>query len=164
MRVMTTFAAVVLLGSAAIHAADIHVAGGGDDAADGAAGRPAATLARALELVRDLRVAEPGRTTPLVVELAAGRHELAAPLVIGPEHSGTEASPTVFRAAAGTTAEVSGGRVITGWQVDRASGSDRWTVHLPDVESGDWSFMQLFVNGQRRFRPRLPAQGWFTIA
>ncbi|MCE9632507.1 MAG: right-handed parallel beta-helix repeat-containing protein, partial [Planctomycetia bacterium] len=47
---------------------------------------------------------------------------------------------------------------------DRASGSDRWTVHLPDVESGDWSFMQLFVNGQRRFRPRLPAQGWFTIA
>lgn len=37
-------------------------------------------------------------------------------------------------------------------------------IHAAEIEAGDWSFTQLFVNGQRRFRPRLPAQGWFTIA
>ncbi|HVT13633.1 MAG TPA: right-handed parallel beta-helix repeat-containing protein [Fimbriimonadaceae bacterium] len=28
----------------------------------------------------------------------------------------------------------------------------------------DWSFSQLFVNGERRYRPRLPRSGYYTIA
>ena len=34
------------------------------------------------------------------------------------------------------------------------------TASLPDVKSGQWSFAQLFVNDQRRFRPRLPRHGY----
>ena len=31
------------------------------------------------------------------------------------------------------------------------------------MKSGKWSFAQLFVNDQRRFRPRLPKHGYYTI-
>lgn len=52
----------------------------------------------------------------------------------------------------------SAGRRITDWRV----GEDgRWRVTLPQVKSGQWRFSQLFVNDQRRFRPRVPAKGYF---
>lgn len=164
MRSLTLHLALSLLLGAAACAADVHVAPGGDDAADGSPGHPVATLRRALDRVREIRAAEPARATPLVVEVAAGRHELDQPLVIGPEHSGTETSPTIIRAEAGGRPLISGGRLIAGWEARQVEGRERWVAHLPDVASGTWSFAQLFVNGQRRFRPRLPATGWFTIA
>lgn len=145
-------------------AADVHVAVTGDDAADGSATAPVASLRRALDLVRDLRAADPDRDTAIVVEVAAGRHELADTLVILPQDSGTERSPTVIRAAAGARPVVSGGRVVSGWREHVVDGRPRWIVDLPDVERGTWRFAQLFVNDQRRFRPVLPAGGWHTIA
>ena len=71
--------------------ADVHVSPAGNDAATGAADAPVVSLRRALDRVREIRAAEPGRATPVVVEVADGRHELAATLVIMPEDSGTEA-------------------------------------------------------------------------
>ncbi len=50
---------------------------------------------------------------------------------------------------------------LDGWQ----TGADgRWHKVLDDVKAGKWSFTQLFVNDQRRFRPRLPKHGYYTIA
>jgi hypothetical protein len=144
--------------------ADVHLAPGGDDADDGAAGRPVATLRRALDRVREIHRTAPDRATPIVVEAAAGRYELAATLTLGPDDSGTAAAPTIVRAAAGTRPVFSGGRSITGWQVEQSPTGPRWKATLPDVAAGTWSFAQLFVNGQRRFRPVVPATGWFTIA
>ena len=100
----------------------------------------------------------------VVVDVADGRHELGDTLVLGPEDSGTERSPTVIRAAAGARPVVSGGRVLTGWREHAVDGRPRWTVELPDVRAGAWRFAQLFVNDQRRFRPTLPAGGWHAIA
>jgi hypothetical protein len=91
-----------------------------------------ATLRRALDRVREIRAAEPGRATPVVVEVADGRHELAATLVITPEDSGTEASPTVIRAAAGARPVISGGRAVHGWQAADVDGRPRWSVELAD--------------------------------
>lgn len=145
-------------------AGDVHVAAGGNDAADGAAGRPVKTLRRALDRAREIRAGEPGRTSPLVIEVADGRHELAGPLRIGPDDSGSKTSPTVLRAAAGSRPVISGGRLITGWTVAAGSGGPQWSVRLPEVADGTWNFTQLFVSGQRRFRPVVPAEGWFTIA
>ena len=145
-------------------AAEVHVAVGGDDAADGAAGRPVRTVRRGLDRLREIRAAEPGRQTPLVIEVADGRHELATTLRLGPDDSGTEAAPTVIRAAAGSRPVVSGGRVITGWKVEARADGPRWSVTLPEVAAGRWTFAQLFVSGQRRFRPVVPADGWHTIA
>ena len=55
-------------------------------------------------------------------------------------------------------AVVTGGRRISGWTV----GTDGvWRVTLPEVRAGKWNFSQLFVNGERRYRPRVPAEGWY---
>ncbi len=55
-------------------------------------------------------------------------------------------------------AVITGGRKLTGWQVG-ADGA--WRVTLPEVAAGQLNFSQLFVNGVRRYRPRVPAVGWF---
>jgi len=161
---LLAFAAAVSCPLAAVLAADVHVAVSGDDAADGSVATPVRSLRRALDRIHEIRTAEPDRATPIVIEVADGRHEMAEPLVILPADSGTEASPTLIRAAAGARPVVSGGRVITGWQVADVAGRPRWTAHLPEVQAGGWNFAQLFVNDQRRFRPVLPAAGWHTIA
>ena len=148
----------------AVSAADVHLSPAGRDEADGSAARPVATLRRALDRVREIRTADRGRETPVEILVADGRYELAEPVVITPEDSGTERAPTVIRAAAGARPILSGGRVIRGWQVRREGGRERWTVELPEVKAGTWNFSQLFVNDQRRFRPVLPASGWHTIA
>ena len=68
--------------------------------------------------------------------------------------------PTIIRAAKDARPVISGGRVISGWKV----GDDgRWRVTLEDVKAGNWYFAQLFVNDQRRFRPRLPKNGTYYI-
>jgi len=146
--------------------ADVTVAPAGNDQHDGSATSPVSSLRRALDRVRALRAAEPDRAGPFVVEVADGRYELAATLVITPEDSGTAESPTVIRAADGARPLFSGGRLITGWTVTQESPQEkpRWTAVLPDVKAGAWNFAQLFVNDQRRFRPVLPATGWYTIA
>jgi len=56
---------------------------------------------------------------------------------------------------------LSGGRKIESWATNRKGW---WEATLPDVATGDWYFSQLFVNDQRRFRPRLPGKGYYTIA
>jgi hypothetical protein len=163
--IMRIVAGLVVGGGAALAvAADVHVGPGGDDAADGSAARPVRTLRRALERLQEIRAGEPGRAGAFVVEVADGRHELAETVRIGPEDSGTEAAPTVVRAAAGARPLLSGGRMIAGWKVEAGAGGPRWTVHLPEVAAGTWNFAQLFVAGQRRFRPVVPAEGWYTIA
>jgi hypothetical protein len=101
--------------AAPAHAADIFVAPTGTDAADGSTGKPVATLRRALDRVRAIRAAEPGRESPIEVELADGRYELAQPVELTREDSGTERSPTVIRPAAGGRAVLSGGRAVKEW-------------------------------------------------
>ena len=161
----TLAAAVVLVAAVTriVVAADVVVAVDGRDAADGSAARPVASLRRAFDLVRERRRQSAGLDRPLVIEVGPGRHELPDTLVLGPEDSGTERSPTIVRAAAGGRPVISGGRVIHAWE-PADDGSGQWMARLPTVPLGEWNFAQLFVNGQRRFRPVLPVAGWHTIA
>ena len=158
-------AAVVLVAAVTriVVAADVVVAVDGRDAADGSAARPVASLRRAFDLVRERRRQSADLDRPLVIEVGPGRHELPDTLVLGPEDSGTERSPTIVRAAAGGRPMISGGRVIHAWE-PADDGSGQWMARLPTVPLGEWNFSQLFVNGQRRFRPVLPVAGWHTIA
>jgi hypothetical protein len=109
--------------------------------------------------VRDLRRREPARATPVHILLRGGMHLLDEPFRLTPEDSGSAASPTVYAAWPGETPVVSGGVLLSGWQVKEG----RWEVALPAVQAGEWSFCQLFVNGERRWRPRLPREGYYFI-
>lgn len=83
--------------------------------------------------------------------LPAGRIELRQPLML---RSGTK----LVGSKKGTV--LSGGTEIKGWKV----GPDgRWRVTLLDVKTGKWNFSQLWVNGERRLRPRWPKNGYSYI-
>ena len=143
----------IMLSASLVAAApvELFVAPTGSDAAAGTKAAPFATPARARDALRELRAA--GRLTDGgLVTFAGGIYYLADTLTFTPEDSGTEAAPIVYRAAPGATVVLSGGQPVTGWRL--AGG--RWQAKMP----ADAAFSQLFVDGERRFRPRWPRQGY----
>ncbi|MBI5833947.1 MAG: right-handed parallel beta-helix repeat-containing protein [Armatimonadetes bacterium] len=146
---------------AALGQTTFYVAPAGRDAWSGrlpaanAAGTdgPFATLGRAQQAVR-------AAARPVAVELRGGTYALDAPWTLGPEDSGTAAAPTVWRAYRDERPVISGGRALSGLRESTVGGRRQWTVTLPEVAAGQWTFRQLFVstgNGpyQRRYRPHL---------
>ena len=125
---------------------------------------PFATIARACDAVRGVREQDGGATRSVRVFIREGTYLLSEPLVFAPQHSGTSESPTTFKAYHGERPLISGGRPIGDWQPVEVNGKQMWAAELPEVKSGEWYFRELFVNGERRPRTRLPKEGlyWFT--
>jgi len=143
------------------------------DANRGGTDGPLRTLVAAQRAVRRLK--KRGRLPgPVRVVLRGGRYELRRPLVFTPRDSGmpavvhqwrveAEEAPVTYAAYPGETPVISGGRRIKRWRRDEIDGREVWVASLPAVKSGKWAFRQLFVNGQRRLRPRLPREGEFHV-
>ena len=128
------------------------------DPNSGTADAPFATIAGARDAVRDMK--ERGLLSgPVTVFLRGGRHEIDTPVVFRPEDSG----PITYAAYPGERPVISGGRQITGWTVEERDGRTVWTTTIPEVAAGEWYFKQLFVDGERRARPRLPREGFYRI-
>ena len=148
-------------------AADFYLAPDGNDAWSGRRDRPddarsdgpVASFARAQQLVRRLQAEQPRRQRPIVVALRGGTYWLRQPIAFGPADSGTPAAPVVYRAYEGERPVLSGGARVSGWK----AAERRWQAVLDDVKRGRWSFAQLFVDDQRRPRPRLPKRGYHHI-
>jgi hypothetical protein len=128
---------------------------------------PFKTVARALQYTR-ARLAQlkvNGGTAPAAVEirLRGGIYPLTEPLMLSAEDSGTGTTRLLISADATEKAApiLSGGVRLSGW---KNAGGNRWQLTLPEVAEGKWYFSQLYVNGVRRFRPRLPRQGYYYIA
>ncbi|MDD5706150.1 MAG: right-handed parallel beta-helix repeat-containing protein [Kiritimatiellae bacterium] len=161
---------------------ELYVSPQGDDAWSGTLagpnGRrtdgPYATFAAAQQAVRRLRHAKGFRQVVRIV-LRGGVHFLKAPIRLRPEDSGipcrgnmTRAAddpvcPLIVAAYPGETPVLSGGRRITGWREETVNGKAAWTASIPSVKRGAWNFRQLWVNGERRYRTRLPRQGRYRI-
>ncbi len=141
-----------------VHAVHVDGAVGGDG--DGSAARPFASLVTAQLAVRGLLARGP--SLPVEVRIAAGVYRLSEPLRFTPEDSGTARCPVTWRGVGGRPI-LSGGRLITGWNEGRINGRPCWQAHLPEVAAGRWWFTQLFVNGRRRLRARLPKQGFYRF-
>src|SRR5579872_4818523 len=147
-RIFLLACAAMMCGSA-MFPADFYVSTSGKDSANGSANAPFATLERARAAVRDLKGRNAGRTTPIVVMVHGGNYYLNAPVTFSAADSGSERAPILYQAYSGEKPVISGGRPITGWKADPHSKA--WTAVLPkDTEN----FEQLFVNGERRYRPR----------
>ena len=158
---MPRFACLLLLSLAVLRlpAEDLFVAPDGNDAWSGKFSAPNAakndgpfaTLAKAQQAVRALKAgAAKGAIT---VRLRGGRYELKEPLILTPEDSGTADAPVSWSAVDDEAPVISGGVRLSGFAAD-AKG--RWTVRIPEVQRGEWTFAQLWVNGERRYRPRVP--------
>src|SRR6185437_6229771 len=100
---------------------------------------------------------------PVRVILRGGTYYLDSPLEFGPEDSGTGNAPVVYAAAAGEKVVLSGGRRLEGGRWGEVNGRRAWLVDMPEVKERRWRFRQLFVNGDRRPRTRLPKQGEYRI-
>jgi hypothetical protein len=127
----------------------------GDDTHDGSAKEPFASLDRARLAVRaHLAARDIG---DIVVEMAAGEYDLAAPVHFTAADSGRDNADVVYRAAPNAKVILSGGRRVTGWT--RAADG----VYRAEVGRGV-DFRQLRINGVRATRARTPNAGkMFTM-
>ena len=137
---------------------EFYVAPGGSDANPGTKDKPFATLAHARDVVRQ---ANAKLREPVTVLLHGGTYYLHEPVVFGPADSGTAECPVTYGAYPGEKPVISGGKRIAGW---KRGGDKVWTVEIPEVKQGTWYFRQLFANGQRRQRARLPREGHYKVA
>jgi hypothetical protein len=131
-----------------------------DPAPDGEDG-PLATIEEAKRRVAELRRQAGERGAPIVVSIRGGLYALEQPLIFTPEDSGAENSPTVYQAFGDERPVLSGGARISGW---KTTPQGWWRTTLEAVRKGEWSFAQLFVDDQRRWRPRLPRRGYYNLA
>ncbi|MFH1422535.1 MAG: hypothetical protein ABIH42_07485, partial [Planctomycetota bacterium] len=175
--------------SVEIPAADFYVSPQGNDSwsgqlafpkPDGTDG-PFATINRAKEAVRlklkELNQAKASKNASaeapeerkvtqsvtidiIQILIRGGRYELTEPLIFTPEDSGNDALQVRYSAYPREVPVISGGKKITGMQVTK---ENYWQVTIPEVKEGKWNFSQLFVNNQRRYRPRLPEEGYYRI-
>jgi hypothetical protein len=118
---------------------------------------PLASLEGARDAIRKLK-AEGPLPGPVRVVVATGEYAVTEPLTLTAQDGGTESAPIVYEAAPGAHPVITGGRRITGFKV----GADGlWTANVPDVGSGKWNFEQLWVNGRRAVRARLPREFYY---
>ena len=122
---------------------------------------PFATLTRARDAVRSLK-ASGAPTAPIRVLVRGGTYFPQEPLVFGPDDSGTVEAPITYAAYPGEKPILSGGLAIKGWKPTTVGQKSLWVADFP---SGvPLSSRQLFVNGKRCARPRLPREGLYRIA
>ena len=147
-----------------------HVALTGNDRWSGLAPEPAGhgqgpfrTLTRAQRAVREL-LARGNPRRPVRVLLRGGTYFLDEPLVFTARDSGTASGPVTWAAYPAERVVISGGQPLTGWREDTVNGKACWSVTVPTVARGKWYCTQLFVNGERRYRARLPKHGFHHFA
>lgn len=126
----------------AAHAKTVYVSPSGSDTDSGSWWRPFATLERAQQEAAG---------EPLLVLIKSGIYHLSQPIEL-------TRSNVTYRAHSSGLPVFTGGQRIREWQV-RPDGV--WETHLDKVEAQQWNFSQLWVNGTRRYRPRLPKTSYF---
>jgi hypothetical protein len=120
---------------------------------------PLATPQRARDVLRERRRGG-GLPARVEVRLRAGRYRLAGPLVFTPEDSGA----VTWTASPGEPPVLSGAVPVDGWRVESSRGMTVWTADVAPLLAAHGPFRSLFVNGERRPRPRLPKDGFWRMA
>ncbi|MFP4172823.1 MAG: right-handed parallel beta-helix repeat-containing protein, partial [Candidatus Hydrogenedentota bacterium] len=167
-------------------ALDVHVAVDGDDAAEGTAGAPLATLEAARDRVREWREEHADQT--VVVHIQGGVYERDGAFELDAQDSGTEDAPVIYRGIPNDNgpARISGGRRLTEFEpvtdsdvLERLPESARDHVLQTDLEAhgvpdpGSLErrgftqhgspALELFFDGAPMTLARWPNVGWTTV-
>jgi len=128
---------------------------------------PFATIPKALRAARALRRVRPHR--PVRIRLRDGTYFLDKPLELDHRDSGMEPAkirgncrvgadkPLIIAAYKDELPVLSGGMEIGGFSKQTLKGKTVWVTDIPAVARGELYFRQLFVNDERRQRPRWPS-------
>lgn len=119
---------------------------------------PLKTMAGARNRVRELQ--STGQLVrPLTVQFRGGSYSLTEPVAFGPQDSAN----VTYAAYPGEQPVFDGGVRITGFTETKVNGVRALVTHLPDVEEGRWYFRQLWVDGARAPRTRLPKTNYYWM-
>jgi hypothetical protein len=120
---------------------------------------PLATLLGARNAVRAWR-SHNSRALPVRVVFASGSYPQRQPVVFEPQDGGTAQCPISYEAAPGAKPVFEAGVRINGF---RRGAYGVWTANVPDVRRGALYFEQLYINGRRATRARLPKRFYYFM-
>ena len=156
-----------------------HVAVDGNDGNKGTSDSPLATLERARDAIRALKKAGTLPSGGVAVELHGGTYQRGATFQLTSEDFGTSDTPITYRAAAGETVRLLGGKVVTGFKpvtdkavLERLDEGARTHVLQADLRAmGITEFgavkgggLELFFGGKPMTLARWPNEGFVKIA
>ena len=153
----------ILLFALTGNAADIYVSPRGNDRNPGTKEQPLATLQAAIRKARDLRrLNDASVKDGIHIILRGGNYPVLETIVLRPEDSGTDDSPTWIEAATNEQPVLSGGVIIGGWKklVTPVAGLQKkyqqqiWVADLPVSNGHLFNFRQLWVNDVKAVRAK----------
>ncbi len=120
MRLAIILALVIITGIALAaqgSPAALYVSTKGSDSNPGTQSRPFATLERARDAIRQMKMPD-GRIPEgeITVWVRGGVYEIASTFALTGEDSGTKGSPIIYRACEGEEVRLVGGREVKGWK------------------------------------------------
>lgn len=119
---------------------------------------PVCSMERAKLIIRELK--SKGKIySPITVLIKGGHYEISSPIVFTDEDS----VPVLYKALPNEEVIFDGGRRLGNWSVEEVNGKTVWTTVIEEVARGKWYFRQIFVDGNRRERVRMPKQGYYRI-
>jgi len=151
----------ILTGS--VFAAEIWVSPKGSDKNSGTQQQPLATVAMALRKARELRrLNDEPIKGGIYIKVLVGVYQLAEPLFVRPEDSGTADSPTIIEGEGIGKTVLSGGVTITGWRkvntvipgLPAEAKGKVWEADAPTIGDEPLQFRQLWVNNEKAIRAR----------
>lgn len=119
---------------------------------------PVKTITMAQHIIRRLKAM--GKLyKPVNVWIRGGRYILSEPIIF------TEADswPVKYAPYIDEKVYIEGGKNITGWKVEQLGAIEVWVTEIQEVALGKKYFRQLFVNGERRQRTRMPKNGYYRM-
>ncbi|MFC2087644.1 right-handed parallel beta-helix repeat-containing protein [Bacteroidota bacterium] len=123
---------------------------------------PLASFEAARDRIRELKKITGSLPCPVNVQVREGVYRLDKPFILGPEDSGSKNCPVTYMAYPGEQVKISGGKMIRGkWEKYK---DGIYKCVIPEVKGGKWYFRELFVNGERKIRARIPDSGFMWIA
>lgn len=147
---------IIFLSSYCFSEITFYISPTGSDSNPGTLEQPFATLQRAQLEIRNFK-----KNEPITITLRGGDYFFKEQLIFTPQDAGSEKAPITFKSYENEKPVINGGKTILNWKKKR---NGVWTTTIPEVKNGDLNFIQLYVNGELRFRARTPNEGFYRVA
>jgi hypothetical protein len=137
----------------------IYVSTAGNDLNEGTKEKPLASLTGAQDQIRKLRAGNLLSVTDTVyIHVMTGNYFMQEPLRLEPADRGTVRGPVVFTADPDERPVFYGGFKTGKFEV---VSKNLWRVFIPETVQYGFTFEQIYINGERRFRAQTPNRGDF---